>query len=990
MAGVWPDWLISKENAAELARYVNDSRARSWVPSDCIGRWEGIGEGRARAKSLYGALLDRRIVYANEPWNPARSGVHGELAYQRVRSPDETMQGPATCLDLAVVFAGMAMAADMRPLVGLRSGPRPHALVVLDIRSSLSAVAQAGSGGVPSGFTQRSDTPGLWDRGPAEMVDGGASLRDGRWVIMDVSQAARRFWQEEGASFDDATEQGASLARWRGQTWTLVDVGRVQEHLSPYDPPTGRSVPAIHGYLPALPAFTAYPSRKKLLDGLRDLVGTRRFVTADRDSSVEDRQPAPVIVLQGPSGFGKSMLAHRLAIAADHGCGWFLNATDDKVLTRSLAQAERQEKGLRDAGSGAGRSGEKPDQGEDRALAASALDRLRDADRPWVVVLDNCDADPATAPGLQALLPMPRRSAGQVLIITTRHPNWAPFAHERGWQQIELPALGAEDLSSLGLPPGLGDAVDGRPLIAQALAALGSVGEADLPERADLDGPALVWDLVRASQAGSPDAIGLARLLAWCPPEPMNVAALELAAGIQRGSRSGEMLTRLRFVTGFMSEASPVNSDAGPGEPETGDAIQMHRLFAAAVRGQVRRDDPAAAAEVVDRLVTSEAGRWLFIDAADDTALDRLERGAEEEKPGEVETASMLLADRSRPGLLWYGLGHVRERRGPVSMSGPHFAQAVQDLDRDKYPFEVAESLIGQARVVFQNSQATTEQLAEARATAEEGRRLLAPLATADDTEARQLREQGNALSWLIAQNIAWRTLDPRAREAELARVRENLWLSYEQRLRIARGLPDGAKVSRDEPPLPRDGLGAERAYYNLGGVNILLARTHHELADVHRIATQAPGPDHQPGILPEAQDLRQAEMVYEAVRALREQRYRGRAHPHLASCLHGQAVVAYYRAALLGETAQLGDAFGFAAAAMEQRRKVAVGLAGHERAILRDTDMRKSVDFMMKVAISATFARFDSAAQGEEAAAAVFDETKAEWLGRPPAHGTG
>ena len=54
---------------------------------------------------------------------------------QRIRGPQQTMQGPATCLDLALVLAGMAMSVEFRTFLGIRGGAEPHALVILDLNS---------------------------------------------------------------------------------------------------------------------------------------------------------------------------------------------------------------------------------------------------------------------------------------------------------------------------------------------------------------------------------------------------------------------------------------------------------------------------------------------------------------------------------------------------------------------------------------------------------------------------------------------------------------------------------------------------------------------------------------------------------------------------------------------------------------------------------------------------------------------------------------
>ncbi len=916
MPDSWPDWAVDKEdpgkNARELARYVDRDRAKQLglVPADCFAPWKWVEEGRTRTERLYDELRGRRIPYAHDPWNPTRFDDQGALFFQRVRTPYETIQGPATCLDLALLFAGTALDADMRPLIGLRTSPLPalHALVVLDLTAALSGQGEAGARRGPDGFAERPDEPGVWDLT-------GTFADDGRWLVIDVAQAARRRgrlagtgFPAEGASFEAATWRENSLDALSGERWTLVDVNRVRQDLEPYVPPAGRAVPAIHGYLPALPSFTDYATRRDLLRELHDMVGPGR--------------PPAVIVLHGPSGRGKSMLARRLAAAADHNCGWFLNATDGKALTRSLAQAERQEKAEPEGGA---------DVTEDRASASAALSRLRDAERPWVVVLDNCDSPPDRR-GLRELIPQPR-NPGQFVIITTKHEGWQEQAQQSGWREKELPALEREDLKSLRLPPGLDTAVDGLPLIAQALAALGQREGATLPTDTTLAGPDLVWDLVRASPGASPDVVALARMLAWCPPEFTDVAALCELTGSQGGQESGQWLADVRFVN--------------PDPAEEGLAVQMHRMLAAAVRCQTWRDDRPAAADVISRLLTGGPGRQIFIDAAGNSALALLEDG-EEDGRKIVDLAADALPGACQAGLLWYGLGHIRERRGPVATSGKHFARSVAALDGREFPFAVAEGLIGLARPVFQDKKSSNAALEAARAQVEQARQLLAPL---PEDDARQMREQGNALSWLIARVLAGREGDPRKRAAQLTEIRENLWLSYGERLRLARKSGD-PQVSRETPPEPGDGLGAERAYYNLAGVNVELAKAHHALAG-------AAAPEKRRDWLAAVdEDLRQAAVVYERVRLLRELRYKGRAHPHLAACVQGQASVDYFSAVLLGRMGRLPAAFAFAAEAMEQRRKVASGFAGlDEPAVLRDGDVRKSYEFMMKVTVAGVLA---------------------------------
>jgi hypothetical protein len=587
------------------------------------------------------------------------------------------------------------------------------------------------------------------------------------------------------------------------------------------------------------------------------------------------------------------------------------------------------------------------------------------------VVLDNCDVPPG-APDLADRIPRPAH-AGQVVIITTTCPDWEQYAEARDWLYCPLPALGEEDLSALGLPSSVAGAVAGRPLIAQALSALAGYGSgpAGWPEPrhgAVDDGPELVWSLVRSVATEMPGVMTLARTLAWCPPEPLNAASVLATAGTTDGLAAAP-LDRMRFLTR---------------SPGSGGAIQMHRLFAQAVRAQAWRDAPATAAAVIARLMTDDRARLLFIGAADTSALRLLEGSGTADPgtaPGEVARTAELLPDQAERGLLWHGLGRIRERRGPVRESAPHFERALETLDRDKYPSESAEAMIGLARVTYQNSQATKESLTAARGSVAQARALLDQLA---DPAARQLSEQGNALSWLIARTLAGRTTDPAVRAAQLAEVCDQLWRSYEQRLRIARKLGGQAPVGRSAPQR-KDGQEPERAYYNLAGVYLLLARTRHKLAMAQRPGTEA----RAQWMAQAGEALDEAGGVYQAVRELREKRYAGRVHPHLAACVNGLGLVAYYRAALLGDIAAIPAALGFAAQAFEQRSSIAGEITGGRPAgVLRDSDVRKSASLVLKAAMASCWFAENGPAEGEAAAVEILTNTTEELSGSPATYG--
>ena len=978
---LWPDWPLDRGATAQLARYVNIAYAARLVPTDlrtALRSGARSDERLERVRQLYNSLSARRIPYSTAPWNPATYDRSGEPAFQRIRTPLETIEGPATCLDLVLTFAGMAIEAGLRPFIVVRYGVRPHALVALDLTWNGESLAEYDS--VPGFRPRHPEQRGVWD-GVGETGGVLRTLSEVRGCcLVDVVRVTQHDADFGGASGRDMVDEH-DLA---GAAWTMVDVRSVLAGLSaagiePFGPPLGRSVPPIHGYLPAMPEFRDFASRRPVL---------RRL-----ENRAHGREPA-VVVIYAESGYGKSMLAHRLAIGADNGCGWFLNATDAKELRRSLAQAERGEHEL--AGERPRPGGEKADAVDDQAFAAAALDRLRATERRWVVVVDNCDSPPDT-PGLADLLPRPH-APGQVVIITTRERGWLEYASDAA-AGIELAGLGRTDLADLGLPPGLADAVAGRPLIGLALAALRDHGYAELPASCGQDGPELVWDLLRRSAAVGDGELELARLLAWLPPEPILQEALAKIAPWD--ASPGDTLERLRFVTGATATTAEPDIDGEAGDDgsryrtsrgglpadqadgavaDANPGLLMHRLFAAAVREQTWRDEPGAAAISIGRLLTTEEGRWLFITAADDTALARLEAG-------DAERAVRELADgpadgRPAPGLLWHGLGHIRERRGPVRDSSAPFAAALAGLGEARYPYQVAESLIGVARVTYQNGGASVPELEGARAQTERARELLA---ASRDTQSRQLREQGNALTWLIEQRLTGHEADLDRRESRYAEVYRNLWLSFAERLRLARGLADDAPVDSDAAPRPDDGLGPERAFFNLAGAAIQLAKTHHRLA--RRAAEEAGRPLAADDELLRrtAGDLDRAERVYQTVRELREHRYGGRPHPHLAACLNGLAIAGHYRAALLDQVGALAAAVGHGAAALDQRLRIAGSLTGPDaRATLRDSDVRKSADLLLKVMNDAVLARFPDPDKGTAAVAKAIGEATDEWLSGP------
>jgi tetratricopeptide (TPR) repeat protein len=914
----WPTWHLDKTDdgvraAKELTRYVTgnvtppaEALDTRWIDididdDDSVDVTERREWGRERARALYEALRARRIPYSNPP----RTDGDDIVDRQRLRTPEETLRGPATCVEFALIFAAMAMEADMRPLLAVTFGSRDHAQVVLDLEVPLSWSLDRDG---PPGFV--ADDGPVLDGGPP--VPGGwrshqAALPSDpgrRWLTLNVTQAAVILGREDiSGDFKDAT-------RWfdpdDGERWALADVDLVRQALPAFVPPPPEVAPAIHAYLPTHSTFREYSSRQRLLTGLRgDLSGPQ----------------GRIIVLHGLSGTGKSMIGLKLATGADDGCGWFLDANGTATLRTSLAQAELAEQ--------SGVTGERLEEPDRRSLAAAARRRLHDSTAPWVVVADNCDVGPDAA-GLVELLPVPR-CKGQTLIITTTDEKWVHYADRSGdlWSARTVPPLDETDVTK-DLPAATVSAVDGRPLILEALRALrarrGEIGT-DLT----VDGPALVW----TSLLESSSALGLAqdpsrltrtaRLIAAIAPVPVPL-------GPQTPNRPGlpsddvETLAQLGIV---------VRSITPTGEP----LVRIHQLFAATIRAHAKDRDARAGADVIHTLLTDESWRRTLFTSPD---LDAVKRLISEDLPW----VCTFLTDRRTQGLLFHGAGRVRERRGPVSGSLPLFRQALERLDRETDPYEWAESVVGVTRAVSQDKDASSDDKLAAQADlAPVGDVLAALCARSDDAgrEARQLREQARALYLVMERRFAGAEPQVGRRVARLEQVIRDLRDSYAARLLLVR--PPEA-VDPRIPPTVQDGVPADRAYFNLAGAYVELGKAKHALARREKAA------DSRNTLLSEAENaFEQAWQVYDSVRQVRESRYRHYPHPHTAACIQGGSWVRYYQALLLGRWDYAATAVELADQALLQRLDIARGQGGSPRDALRDAEVVTSVDFLAKLA---------------------------------------
>ena len=704
---------------------------------------------RMVAGRVYERLRSRGYPYA-APW-AYRDGK------QRIRDPVVIHQDSGTCLDLSLLFAAMLTAAGLRAFVAImedRYGGG-HALVLIDLASTPPGIgrpAEQGSSGqrAPARPETSSDTIGVrelvQDSAPVTLTEDGLAI--------EVTAACR----DPNAGFDEACRLGAARLADRGyQEVHLIDVLVCHARYGG-DAPLPRHRPAIYPSLPPMPPFTSYRSRREVEEGLRGATGT--------------------VVLLGDSGTGKSMLAHQVAATADHGCGWFLDASTEQALTVALATQEARTKGI----SAASLDGE-----ELKVLARAAVARLHTSAGPWAVVLDNANE----GSGLLRSLPRPAAERGQLLIITTTNPEWDDGRHEVRRLSALLPDEVTARIDAGDVPTG---AIAGRPLLVDASRrfheATGRWWWTDHPADADT-APAAFW-AAAAAELGNGPARTIAWAISWLPPVRIPVAAL-MSAG------AGET----RSAVAWLRELGLIDAEA--------DEVTMHRLFRAAVRESALRADSRAQAELVGLLLRDDRVQKVMEFAVDlETARDT----------GDLLAAS---ADTAVAADGLYELGRIFERHGTATDSAGWYARFTERAGwtpGGAVPAElrlrVANALVGMARAAGRGLTGSRDQrmrsLGEAIPWAEDAERLCRDYPDADSWRAAT---HAKATRGFLHRKRA--SLEPDGSAAGLGFL-----LAAEKALREA--YHERTSQFTDAATSPE----LDRSQFNLAGLEIRLAQRDH------------------------------------------------------------------------------------------------------------------------------------------------------------------
>lgn len=809
----WPAWSRHNDGYATLAKYVSplSIRGLALVDLDAVER-QGRGgrrANRARVQLLYERLRRNRYAYQLEPW--VSEG-------QRIRDARWIDRSGGTCIDFAVLFATMCVEAGLAPILVIRDnwqGPH-HAFVLLDLaRENLAKELPETPGGL--GAFEHELPGGLETR-----------IENGDVLPVDCTRANR----VDGFSFEEAVVEGEKQLQGFARLH-LVDVVHLQRSgEEPYGPPP-KVTPVISRFLPPSSHFTEYPSRAEFVEQVRSARGR--------------------LVLWGPQGTGKSMLAHHIAASHSGGCGWFLAASDASTLITSLASAQARENALPAI--------DELSDSDRRELAATAVSYLNEAPEPWVVVLDNANCDPAE---LGPWLPDPSRERDQLLVITTTNDAW----DLSGIRFEELGRLSDADvLADIGAPE-LVSIARGRPLLSKsfgrllaevgpdfAFAPADSAATSADREPDETQGPRLLWETAR-DHVG-PKAVETAWLLAWLPPDEVPVEVLErLHPG------AGDAVDDLVGM-GLVSYRS---SDAG----EAGQAVSIHRLYVDAIRTDLQARDevrhrsmitvlghPDARDHLDQRgdqatigaLVTDLVGDYARAPAGGGELASAVRYAARlQELHGQIAASAQtydLVAGRLLDEL---GIDPAHEASWPAV--GDEVPDHKDDHD------VLAECLHGRARASFQ--QAGHDETLSAALT---DCRLAVRLREVWDDKLGAARSR--ALVGLIQRKQAANLDGEESRRALVAALDVIETSANERRELLGEAHPEVA-----------------RSIFNLGGSYLLLAKTD----DPERIK------DH----------LDHAWDAYDAAYKIRLDVYqRKEKHPHVAACRNGKALVWYYRAVL-------------------------------------------------------------------------------------------
>lgn len=797
---VWPAWN-PRHGYARLAEYVASSDALDGLRLG-VGMVEDddhLKDPRERARELYERLRDKGLTYVWEKRFTTR-------VTQQVRDPWELLDdGVGTCLDLAATYATMCMASYVEVMLAVLEG---HAFVVL--------TPDRDEGQLREPF----EVPGFKTAGEEGVLVGSVKALNEAAATGVVVPVNAQWVAKPDRGFDEAStfNPAKKEAGWElSDTVHLVDAPmlQVRQMVSPLPRTRAR---AIRRYLPSNGV------------GFREYPGDRQLIT-------ELKRSKDSLVLYGPRGQGKSMIARHLAEEQPAGAAWIVDASEPQALINSLASAWAEEMGKPD---------EKLEAPDREGNAQAALARLREADGGWLVVLDNADGDPYK---LSNLLPVPDPGKDRRVVVTTTNPEWEGMP---GFEWTPLPDVLAEDRAELG--PELADLVRGRRLMLEAFRALidatgmtGAEVAAWAPAAGgskkddELHGPVAFWEALRESERFGESWLRLCAFAAYLPPDRQ---PLGLLAGLVGGK-----------VTAALGSLEECGLIVGDGESAS---IRMHRLFGAAIRRYLDDRRPELRDEVGYAIGTDKSSLGVLDRYGDLTTVSRLD-----DLLAAVDTETETVDERL--GFAEHGIAGLLERFGQTSLSGKAFKRAQRHLS--DHPQKVADCLLGRARPINQHEKDKPELLRTAVGWARSARQLLIE-AREQAGDAKPNEESANPGRCLAMEGLLTRAL---SRFPEDGETRADV-------LRRALAMLEEADEGRKDDPGVTD-IEKARSRFNLAGTWLDLAQEEPAHAVAH---------------------LDKSEEIYREVLIRRRGLYPVDIHPHVAACEAGLGYVGYYRAILI------------------------------------------------------------------------------------------
>lgn len=326
--------------------------------------------------------------------------------------------------------------------------------------------------------------------------------------------------------------------------------------------------------------------------------------------------------------------------------------------------------------------------------------------------------------------------------------------------------------------------------------------------------------------------------------------------------------------------------------------LQMHRLMGQAVREEAKAALPEACLEL-----TQEPGVLDALDVyADPVTM----------KTFASELARRLETDADRElGIALHDVAAVLETKGNTLSSSELYEASEKLLDpnlRDDQ-LRLARCWLGQARAAYQTKADNRAALDRGRGLARKAEELVSEIEE-PDAAGRYVAMRG------LIQKAAALLAPPAQQLDELERALEVLVDADERRKRWAE-VEGGA----DEAELLR-------STYNLAGIRIDIAKL--KATDAARL-------------------LKEADGIYDQVQDGRVALYGRSLHPHVAACIHGRAIVGYYRAILVDTelSARVRDL-------REAQLEVLEGLVIREQLSggEQSSDVHKSLVLLMKIAL--------------------------------------